>query len=205
MPKGHRLTALRLALYFAVDGSSCTCKYETGTESSAAAVPIKASSRRVSPGSCWQAMCHHALTAVKPVSGGTGKSGSKGESLVKNTMPQMQMASCYSRQEARVRSRRHAQRSWCCYVVYLNTKHEITRLILPPGQCKRLRKQRRRLSGRHSALSTVPDRLLSSRWTDTEALRQSGQRSGRPGPLERSNSTLGGALGKHPIGARQKG
>lgn len=48
------------------------------------------------------------------------------------------------------------------------------------------------------------DRRCQASLADTEASRQSGQRSGRAGPLERSNGKPGGTLARHPIGRAEE-
>lgn len=57
----------------------------------------------------------------------------------------------------------------------------------------------------HSARCTAYDKVWQGLWTDTVPSGQRGERSGRGGPLERSNGRPRRALAKHPIGTRQAG
>lgn len=54
------------------------------------------------------------------------------------------------------------------------------------------------IQAQHSALCTAHDKAWQGLWTDTVPSGQRGERSGRGGPLERSNGQPRRALAKHP-------
>lgn len=61
------------------------------------------------------------------------------------------------------------------------------------------------IQAQHSALCTAYDKVWQGLWTDTVPSGQRGERSGRGGPLERSNGRPRWALAKPPIGGTPNG
>jgi hypothetical protein len=61
------------------------------------------------------------------------------------------------------------------------------------------------IQAQHSARGTALDKVWQGLWTDTVPSGQRGERSGRGGPLERSNGRPRRALAKPPIGGTPNG
>ncbi|UKZ67686.1 uncharacterized protein TrAtP1_008843 [Trichoderma atroviride] len=61
------------------------------------------------------------------------------------------------------------------------------------------------IQAQHGARGTALDKVWQGLWTDTVPSGQRGERSGRGGPLERSNGQPRRALAKPPIGGTPNG